>query len=109
MLVDTGATFSCVREDVAAALRLPSIGTANVRGVNSKRDCRIVTALLSLFPADRTRPELVPLIVADIGVPVIFGMSEIARGLLVVDGRSGKWSWTVRPEDFGGRPNNVPR
>jgi predicted aspartyl protease len=104
MLVDTGATFSCVRQDVADRLGLPDIGTARVLGVNSSRDCRIVSALLGVFPADRTRPHLVPFIVADIGVPVIFGMPEIARGLLVVDGRNGTWSWTVRAEDFGGRP-----
>ncbi len=95
ILVDTGATDSCFRADVAEALSLPVIGTKYMRGINSTTLCQIVTDILVLPKNGRSEFKPVPLIVADIDVPVIFGMSEITQGVLVVDGLRGRWSWSL--------------
>jgi hypothetical protein len=94
LLVDTGATDSCIRTDVARALALPVTGSREIRGFNSKTLCQVVEAILVLRKRGMTEFKPVPLIVADIDVPMIFGMSEIAQGTLLVSGLKGHWRWS---------------
>jgi predicted aspartyl protease len=95
LLVDTGATDSCIRPDVARVLGLPVTGSKHMHGFGSSAICQVVTGILVLPSEERSEIKHVPLIVADIEVPMIFGMSEIAQGTLVVDGVKARWRWSL--------------
>jgi hypothetical protein len=95
LLVDTGATESCIRRDVARVLALPVTGSKHIRGFEASTLCQVVSGILVLPDKGRSEFKHVPLIVADIEVPMIFGMSEIAQGVLVVDGLKGRWRWSL--------------
>jgi hypothetical protein len=95
LLVDTGATESCIRKDVARVLSLPVTGSKHIRGFEASTLCQVVAGILVLPDKGRSDFKHVPLIVADIEVPMIFGMSEIAQVVLVVDGLQGRWRWSL--------------
>ncbi len=106
LLVDTGATESCIRRDVARVLALPVTGSKHIRGFDASTLCQIVSGILVLPEKGRAEFKHVPLIVADIEVPMILGMSEIAQGVLTVDGPRARWRWSL-PQESADRKDRV--
>ena len=105
-IIDTGATTSVIRRDIAEELRLPivdtrvsvyrpvvgeeSAGFAETESVilriyylnGADRERRVVTALLSEV---QSRDEM------------LIGMDALEGGVLTVDLVRGEWSWRVTP------------
>jgi hypothetical protein len=89
-LIDTGATHSCVDQQLAQSLHLPIIDRQQVAGVGGQQTHNVYLAQLSM-PPPLSAGYRGRLIGVQLGGPyrIIVGRDFLARALLVYDGLNG--------------------
>ncbi len=88
-LIDTGASASCITEELAKELDLPIIDRRPVGGVGGKRVHNVYLAhMVSQDVGLQLKGEFIG--VADIGAqPLLIGRDFLARAVLIYDGPAG--------------------
>lgn len=95
-IIDTGATNSAIRADIAAALGLPIIGTQLVDTASTGgKAIPCDTFLGKLWLGQPIVTTVKQLTVMPLKDEMLFGMDAILGGILTVDMVSGVWSWEL--------------
>lgn len=93
-LIDTGATCSAIRPEIAAFLRLPDGGPGTFAGTGPVTHGRFVEARL-VYHADGGVLLLrdARLAVVTMEAAMLLGMAELMDGTFTVDGEARTWRW----------------
>lgn len=103
-VIDTGATASCVSQELANRLGLVSHGKTKVGVVGGTTELDQAAILVCfVMPDGRHIHKTIPVAIGSIGYPMLFGMRELTPGVLTVDCMMGTWDWKV-PNRAMGRP-----
>lgn len=95
-LIDTGATGCCISHELAKRLELVPHGKSQVGVVGGTTELNVAPMLVCFVnPDGRHIHKMIPTSIGDIAVPMLFGMSELAPGVLTVDFTAGTWDWKV--------------
>jgi len=99
-VIDTGATGSCIRSDLAESLELPVIDRKPLRGIHGPQDTDIVVAELVVVgdagKAAGIRRPLFSLHKDQMVDEMIFGMDLMTGGILTVDLVKNRWNWKLK-------------
>jgi len=98
-IIDTGATTSAIRSDIAEQLGLPQIDSQLVATVGGARQQPVVLAHMTLAAHDGSDgpTTLTQLICADqMTDPMLFGMDLMRGGVLTVDFVKNQWNWKIK-------------
>lgn len=96
-VIDTGATQSAVRADVAAALGMVEIATRPVKGATTMEAKRfsVVSGTIAYSDGAKLTTQPVEMIIAPIDCPMLFGMPQVVTGFLAIDGAARVWRWHI--------------
>lgn len=98
---DTGATGTCVAENIAQKLKLRQSGQQLIQGVTGVSECNTYLVALHL-PDGITIPELeVSGCVENIGCDVLIGMDVITIGDFAICNHGGRTSFSFRIPSVG--------
>lgn len=107
-IIDTGATASCVSQELAKRLGLVSHGKTKVGVVGGTTELDQAGILVCfVMPDGRHIHKTIPVAIGNIAYPMLFGMRELTPGVLTVDCMKGTWDWKV-PNKAMQRPPEHP-
>lgn len=98
-LIDTGATCSAIRREVADLMRLPDDGPGVFAGMGPMRPGRFVKARLA-YHIDEQSVMIrdARLAVVEMDATMVLGMAELMDGNFTVDGAARTWKWETWSE-----------
>ena len=97
-IIDTGATSSSIRAELAKDLCLPVISTAKVATASSGTEpvvCDVMASVMTVESDGEKASQFRPVTVQDMSCDLLFGMDALAGGILTVDSVKGRWSWKL--------------
>ncbi len=95
-IIDTGATHSAIRQDIAVALGLPVTGTMPVDTASTAGSAIACPVFLGkLWIGQPIVTNVIELTGMPLRDEMLFGMNSIAGGVLTVDMVAGTWSWEL--------------
>lgn len=108
-LIDTGATSSSINDALAAQLGITGRGKAQIQGAGGLHACNTAPAMIGFKLANgNIIGRSIDVAILPMSVPLLFGMSEITPGYLVVDGVNGVWRWTLQQSGVRRKPSPPP-